>query len=473
MISKTHLSLLLILLSMHSPRADAQSTLRTTLHYTGEMVRDGQAIKISVNLPMPSTVQNKPLYACPMHPKVKSSTPGKCPICKMPLVLLTAGNDPRATFTSLSQAVMDYPFDSFAAKDGRVHLVLGGSIVFDGTLRSHHIDGHFSGPDGAGDFHLESALPEVLPYSIRDVVFRHGGITLAGSLLVPRTPGKHAGVVLLHGSGPETRWGTPRYIADRFARAGIAALIYDKRGSGGSSGNLDSFTYEDLAGDAVAGVRFLASQPEVDRHRVGLLGHSEGGITAVIAAAALASGEISFIVAEDTVAGPVYKSDLYRVNRAIRQTDFKPEEISQAMSVYGAFVDVARGLKSYSELEEDKSRYGNREWFQWLAIPPRDAALWPTLPQRENLDTLVFWRKVNVPVLLVYGEKDELAPVDQSIESIGDAVTGRVSFTAVIAPGAQHNLTIQPTDGGPFFWWKAAPGIVDLAVSWVRVQPPR
>ena len=89
--------------------------------------------------------------------------------------------------------------------------------------------------------------------------------------------------------------------------------------------------------------------------------------------------------------------------------------------------------------------YGNTEWFQWLAIPPRNAALWPTLPQRENLDTLVFWRKVNVPVLLVYGEKDEIAPVDQSIEAIKDAVNGRVSFTAVIAPGAQHNLTIQPT----------------------------
>src|ERR1035441_4928528 len=220
---KTRLFFLVMVLTMVSPTTDAQDTLRTTGHYTGEMVRDGQAIKISINLPVPSAVPSKPLYACPMRPKVRSSTPGRCPICRMPLVLLTTGNEPDATFTSLSQAVMDYPFDSFTSKDGRVHLVLGGSIVFDGTLRSHHIDGHFNGPDGAGDFHLESALPEVLPYSMRDVAFHHGGITLAGSLLVPRTPGKHAGVVLLHGSGPETRWGTPRYTADRFARAGIAA----------------------------------------------------------------------------------------------------------------------------------------------------------------------------------------------------------------------------------------------------------
>jgi len=150
---------------------------------------------------------------------------------------------------------------------------------------SHRIDGHFRGPDGVGNLHLEPAPPEHLPYSVREVKFHHAAITLVGSLLVPRTPGKHVGVVLLHRSGPENRWDTPRFIAVRIARAGIVALIYDKRGSDSSTGSLDSFVYADLAGDAVAGVRFLALQSEVDSRRVGLLGHSEGGITGVVAAA--------------------------------------------------------------------------------------------------------------------------------------------------------------------------------------------
>jgi uncharacterized protein len=463
---KVNICTLGIVLATAFPAAIAQNTAAISGHYAGEMIREGRALKISIDLPR-QALQTRPRYACPMHPKVTSATPGKCPICDMPLELLTSANESRATFTSLSQAVLDYPFDSLAVKGDTLHFVLGGTIVFDGRASVHHIDGQFRGPDGTGEFHLESASTEVRPYTVREVTFHHGDVTLAGSLLTPNTLGKHAGVVLLHGSGPETRWGTPRYIADRFARAGIATLIYDKRGSGRSTGNLDSFTYDDLAGDAIAGVHLLASQPDVDRRRVGLLGHSEGGITGVVAAVH-ASREIAFIVAEDTVAGPVYKSDLYRVNRSIRQTGFKPEEISKAMDVFGTFVDVARGVTSYSELEAARNQYGQTEWFRWLAIPPRDAPLWATAPQRENLNTLVYWSKVDVPVLLIYGEKDELVPVVQNIEAIENALDRRASFTAVIAPGAQHNLTVHPPPEGPFFWWRAAPGIVDLTVNWVQ-----
>ena len=464
--SKVNICSMGIVLAMTSPVAIAQNTVGIRGHYTGEMIREGQALKISIDLP-DQALQNRPRYACPMHPKVTSTTRGKCPICDMPLELLMSTNEPHATFTSLSQAVMDYPFDSFSVRGDSVHFVVGGSIVFDGRARVDHIDGQFRGPEGAGEFHLESAAAEVLPYTVREVTFHHGDVTLAGSLLTPKTPGKHAGVVLLHGSGPETRWGTPRYIADRFAREGIATLIYDKRGSGNSTGNLDSFTYDDLAGDAIAGVRLLASQPDVDRRRVGLMGHSEGGITGVVATVH-ASREIAFLVAEDTVAGPIYKSDIYRVSHSIGQAGFKPEEISQAMKVFGTFVDVARGVTSYSELEAARNKYGETEWFRWLAIPPSDAPLWATTPQRENLDTLVYWRKVDVPVFLVYGEKDELVPVGQNIEAIENALGRRASLAAVIAPGAQHNLTVHPPPEGPFFWWKAAPGIVDLTVNWVQ-----
>jgi alpha-beta hydrolase superfamily lysophospholipase len=92
---------------------------------------------------------------------------------------------------------------------------------------------------------------------------------------MPRPPGRHAGVILLQGSGGESRWGTNRFIADQFARSGIAALVYDKRGSGDSTGDWKASSYDDLANDVLAGIDLLASRPDIDPSRIGLHGHSK------------------------------------------------------------------------------------------------------------------------------------------------------------------------------------------------------
>jgi hypothetical protein len=95
--------------------------------------------------------------------------------------------------------------------------------------------GTFTDDGAGGKFTLRRSLPEALPYDSFDVIFRNGAVALSGTLCVPRSPERHAAVVILQGSGGESRWGTNRFIADQFARSGIAALVYDKRGSGVST----------------------------------------------------------------------------------------------------------------------------------------------------------------------------------------------------------------------------------------------
>lgn len=76
---------------------------------------------------------------------------------------------------------------------------------------------------------------------------------------------------------------------------------------------------------------------------------------------------------------------------------------------------------------------------------------------------------MHVPVLLIYGERDQLEPVDESLAKIEASLDSvKTPYTAVIIPNAQHNLTVQPEPGAPFSWWKAAPGLVDLVVAWVQ-----
>jgi fermentation-respiration switch protein FrsA (DUF1100 family) len=99
----------------------------------------------------------------------------------------------------------------------------------------------------------------------------------------------------------------------------------------------------------------------------------------------------------------------------------------------------------------------------------RDSYLRTWYPKVGNLDTLVFWKQVHVPVLLIYGKDDQLVAVDESLaklEASLDAV--KTPYTAVIGLNAQHNLTVQPELNAALFWWKAAPGIVDLVVAWVQ-----
>jgi hypothetical protein len=131
---------------------------------------------------------------------------------------------------------------------------------------------------------------------------RHGDVVLAGTLTLPPGPGPHPGVVLITGRGPHDRAerGPHRpfhLLADTFARAGTAVLRTDDRGTGRSTGSLATATYDDLAGDALAGVALLRARPEVDPARVGLLGHSEGGYLAPLAAAGGGAADgVAFVV---------------------------------------------------------------------------------------------------------------------------------------------------------------------------------
>ena len=364
--------------------------------------------------------------------------------------------------------VMDYPLGAVTVNGTRVRFNLGDNS-FTGRLSAARMTGTFSGGgDGTGTFVLRRVAPEPLPYDEIPVRFRNGGVVLSGTLAMPRTRGRHAAVVLVQGSGPEIRWGTNRYIADRFARAGIAALVYDKRGSGESGGDWRTAGFEDLARDALAGVALLAARPGIDPARIGIHGHSQGGIVGPLAAS-LAPRRVAFIVAEDTAAGRVRDQDLYRVTNDINAKDWPPEDKAKALAMYALFLDVISGDKPYTELETASAPVKDERWFRDLDLPPKSTWVWTWYPKIANYDVRTAWRGVRRPVLLVYGERDALVPVGQSIRRLEDLLdAAHAPYTAVIAPRAEHNLTIHPRPGEAFFWWRAAPGIIDTVVAWVN-----
>ena len=179
----------------------------------------------------------------------------------------------------------------------RVHIVLKGddsSTIFDGALTGDALSGTFVDGSVKGTFALKRAATPSPPLRSRDAAFNDGAVKLSGELLMPESSGRHPAVLFLHGSGPEGRWAS-RYLARKFAEQGFVGLVYDKRSVGGSSGDWQSASFEDLADDAAAGVRFLAAQPEVDPTHIGVYGHSQGGTIAPLVA--VRAGNLNFVIA--------------------------------------------------------------------------------------------------------------------------------------------------------------------------------
>ena len=113
------------------------------------------------------------------------------------------------------------------------------------------------------------------------VKFSSGDATLVGTLFLPSKHGKHPAIVLFHGSGPQER---DSERAEWFAGWDIAALAYDKRGVGKSTGDFQKIPFPDLVEDGLAGIAFLKARSDIDPKRIGVWGLSQGGWLGPLAA---------------------------------------------------------------------------------------------------------------------------------------------------------------------------------------------
>ncbi len=377
-------------------------------------------------------------------------------------------------FTSEAQRALEYPLDDVLYIAPKIHWKLGDSLIFDGIVSRESIAGTFKDGEATGTFSLKPVTPEDPPYRREDITFRNGGVVLAGTLLRPKSAGLHPGIVFLHGSGPESRWGTSLFLADRFARQGVAALVFDKRGVGQSTGDWKTASYQVLADDYLAGVRFLEGQSGVNPKQVGIYGHSQGGTLSPLIASR--PGAVAFVIAAAAIGtGPVYEQDLYRTRNELLEGGTSEPELSQAMNLYSLWLNVAKTGEGWDELDRAMAAARNEQWFKKLDLPEsKDNWLYRWYPSVGNFNPLPLWEQVRIPVLLIYGERDRNTPVARSLDGISQALrkAGNTGFTPLIVPGAAHNLTIQWHPGEPFYWWHAAPGYSELLVAWVKLRFP-
>jgi pimeloyl-ACP methyl ester carboxylesterase len=377
-----------------------------------------------------------------------------------------------ASFNSPTQRATGIPLRNVSYTAPKVHFELVGdatTIIFDGELNADVIAGQFREGDAKGTFSTRRVAAKPPTFKQEEVSFRNGDVTLSGTLLLPLTEAPHPAVVFLHGAGSEGRYGG-RFLAEYFTRYGIAALIYDKRGVGKSTGDWKRSDFSDLAGDAIAGIHFLQQRHEINPKQIGLYGHSQGGMIAPLTASR--SKDVAFIISGAGSAVPVYESEINSITNQVRAKGISGNELAEATAFIKLWVNVMRTGQGWEQFDRALEKARGTKWFPMLHVPPKDNWIWAFHKRIYDYNAADYWAQVSVPVLVIYGERDLYVPIAQSIVNIDRALAKAKNgdYTILVLPRASHAFNIEPEAGQPFEWWHMASGFPNLLTAWINLR---
>jgi uncharacterized protein len=335
-------------------------------------------------------------------------------------------------------------------------------LVFDGE---RHIAGFFVKPTTRTDVY--GARPqtpkEPFPYAAREVLYDNpaDGSKIGGTLTLPPGPGPHPAVLLVTGSGAqdrdETLFGHKPFllIADRLTRQGIAVLRVDDRGIGKTTGNAESATIETHATDAEAGIAFLAAQKEIDKARIGVVGHSEGGIIAAVVASR--SKSVAFVVSlagtglPGSAINPLQIAAILRAEGSVSPEGIAAivDEQKKLMRLVADGADEAKLRAAVEHAVEVAQKHAPEAEKERVAagVTAGLAALGsPWFKSFVKLDPRPYWQKVTVPVLAMIGDKDLQVPADENLAAIKAALGHNRDASTEKLAGLNH--LFQPAKTG-------------------------
>lgn len=411
----------------------------------------------------------------------------------------------KAVLASPDQGANNIPISAIGLKDGDLSFeskLIGAKFSGKQAKDGKSFDGSFT--QGGMKMPLDlrktdkvsaQARPQTpkppFPYRSVEVTYENkaGGVKLAGTLTIPAGSGPFPAAILLTGSGAQDRDETILghkpflVLADALTRRGIAVLRVDDRGVGGSTGSSTDSTTDDFAGDALAGLAFLRTRAEIDPRRIGLIGHSEGGLIAPLAASR--SRDVAFIVMMAGTGLPgaeILKMQGLLIWKAegLSGADLKAARDSQARAIEiflhekdakAASLKMAAAMKevlaampeSARKAAEDAGIFSdaaidrwNNAWFRsFLAYDPRPAL-----------------RQVRCPVLAINGEKDLQVPPKENLAEIEKALRdgGNRDVKTVAFAGLNH--LFQPCKtGSPSEYARIettlAPEVLTTIADWI------
>ncbi|MDY0025092.1 MAG: alpha/beta fold hydrolase [Lentimicrobium sp.] len=377
-----------------------------------------------------------------------------------------------STMDSPDQGANDIPVTNTTFENSNIKFEVANlRIEYIGELKGNEIIGTFkqAGQEFPMNLSRKAIEKEVIkrpqepskPYNYysEEVTFQNtkANILLAGTLTLPEKEGNFPVVILITGSGPQNRdeelLGHKPFlvIADYLTKNGIGVLRYDDRGVGQSTGDFKAATTADFATDVESAIEYLKTRKEVNVHKIGLIGHSEGGIIAPMVASA--SNDVSFIV---LLAGTGIRGDkllLLQQELIAKANGVSETEIEKSIKTNARLFEMVVKSNDNEKLKADLTNEindifkndttaeipGGMTKDEFVAMQV-DQITVPWMQYFIKYDPAITLEKVKCPVLAVNGEKDLQVPPEENLTAINKALEkgGNKNITTIEFPCLNH-----------------------------------
>ena len=418
-----------------------------------------------------------------------------------------------ATLDSPDQGAAGLPFPETELKGGKVRIAskaLGvaytGKLSDDGkAIAGEWTQGGTSVPlamsrtDKMPSLNRPQTPKPPFPYAAEDVKFQNSDakVTLAGTLTLPKGDGPFPAVVLVTGSGPqdrdETLFGHKPFLvlADHLTRRSIAVLRYDDRGVGKSTGKFKGSTTADFATDAAAAVAYLHARKEIDPQRVGVAGHSEGGVVAPIVAADQPE-RVGFIVLLSGTGLPGYavldrqRADVMAASGASAETVGLYKRLYATLNpiLIGPGTPQERGAKVVAAAKNVVAKFPEAQRKELGFDKPEVCDEFGNLPTDPWTDAFLRYdpatalKRVKCPVLALNGSLDLQVSADENLPAIEAALKAGHNPPAKFVTLKGLNHLFQPAKTGAVSEYGTIETTFDeaamkLVADWVLQVRPR
>jgi hypothetical protein len=412
-----------------------------------------------------------------------------------------------STMDSPDQGAKGIPVTNTTFDNSKIKFeVANARIEYNGQLKGNEIVGIFK--QGGQEFTMnlsrkaiekeivkrpqEPAKP--FSYYSEDVTFQNtkADISLSGTLTLPKKDGNFPVVILISGSGPQNRdeelLGHKPFlvISDYLTKNGIAVLRYDDRGVGQSKGDFKNATSADFATDVESAISYLKTRKEIDKKKIGLVGHSEGGLIAPIVASK--STDVSFIVllAATGIQGDkllLLQQELIAKANGVSETDIK-KSIETNSKLFEMVVKSNDNMKLKTDLtnsinetikNDTSAKVPNGMPIDSFVSMQVNQILSPWMQYFIKFDPATALGKVKCPVLALNGEKDLQVPPKENLTAIKNAMKkgGNNNVTIKEFPNLNH-LFQECKTGSPAEYASIeqtfSPIVLDEITNWIKKQ---